>query len=361
MSKSQEEPDLNSLLGTVARHVGRIGFPLEDAIKRAVKGARGRKCFSFLFKGPGARLYFERRRHSKQNFDVNGKVPATDKEVQSQLRLQTSSSNDQSAHRGLSGTTVRWVVFLSKGGGGARDKEWLIQKATALLRLQQDVVRVGRVWAGTLQDPARTVVLMAEIACGEDEMLPVGCTWQPTGPDSALWDQIRVVSHTPVVAEAPLEPGTELHLNIEDIHFSHDEQSEKFSGNNKTILETTLEILSGATTVDELPLISAVWHSGRWFARTGNRRLAVYRLLRIHAPESFDKIKVIVADIADNFLAGHRGSHGKWFPPKLTTNRRNGGNCNGEWMRIKETGEWVGQAAANYAQDLLSAVVQVRG
>jgi len=369
----EKDLDLDTVVNIVARHVARVGQNLEDSVKHFASKHMTRsmaKVFSFLGLGDcrGSKRYKERRNDAKGNFKGNGRNPAADKEVMCRYPCKGFESEEPAlpmVHRGLSSGYVAWVVLQSKPFGAlprysdcfTQDelKKWqscCIGSAKTTMNMQECIVQVGRVWLSVQQDPARTVVAMAEVELTMPH--PPGFRWNLT-VEGGAWDVMRTVANSSWQAEAPVVPGSGLFINIEDLHFSHDTQTEKFTHQGKTILATVLEVLSGEVRPEQIPAIAAVWHDGRWYASTGNRRLAAFRLLRIHAPEQFEKVKVTVADMEVNFLVGSQNGR----RPKLTTSR-NGEDCKGAWMRIAETGQWVGQSSATYAHDLLSVICRGR-
>lgn len=152
------------------------------------------------------------------------------------------------------------------------------------------------------------------------------------------------------------EPGTTIELAPEEVGFGHDAQNELFGGARdgpepRSILQTAVEIASGLTPVEALPAFTVCRHESRWYCRTGNRRLAALRLARRFRPESCGRLRVTVVPADDGFL------HGTWNRgPKLTT-QRNGIDCCGRWLVVRETGEavgWEDPDCAEYGSDLMA-------
>ena len=145
-----------------------------------------------------------------------------------------------------------------------------------------------------------------------------------------------------------------MELHIMQVRFSHDDQSERFGGGiveyeERSVLQTAIELAAGLTKVSALPRIRVCWHEGHWYCRTGNRRLAALHLAHGIAPEHVSHFTVEAVATDQAFT---HGVHGK--RPKLTT-ARNGGHCRGKWMYIKETDEAIGNVERDrkYGLDLL--------
>jgi len=140
-------------------------------------------------------------------------------------------------------------------------------------------------------------------------------------------------------------------MRISDLRFAHNDDTELFQ-DQRSILETAVELLSGKTSCERIQHIEVCRHEERWYCRTGNRRLASYRLAQLAAPHRFSTIPVAVKEVDHAFLTGGLRR------PKLTTDR-NGVGCAGQWLVIKETGETVGQLPSlehdseGYGADLL--------
>jgi len=154
--------------------------------------------------------------------------------------------------------------------------------------------------------------------------------------------------------------GSSLALPISEIRFAHNDQYERFGRGlqhhqleDRGILQLAMELLAGVTRLEDVPLFDVCLHGSRWYCRTGHRRLAALRLVRRWAPAQFRTVAVRVVDADKAFLEGTRGR------PKLTTHR-NGADCEGRWLEIRETGEAVGRDAASVAEfgsDLFRLVV----
>jgi len=153
-------------------------------------------------------------------------------------------------------------------------------------------------------------------------------------------------------------PGQRLRLPVLDVRFAHNDQSERFGNSasyndssSGSILQLTAELLAGLTDPARVPTFSVCWFEGHWYCRTGNRRLAAFRLAHLLAPMRFRDIDVWVVEADTVFV---RGAPGK--KPKLTTNL-NGARCLGRWLVVRETGEVVGHGKPGHAQygvDLLA-------
>lgn len=153
-------------------------------------------------------------------------------------------------------------------------------------------------------------------------------------------------------------PGSVIELPIQEVRFAHDAQSEHFgrggmtgSGEGHTLLQLVIELLAGLTDPEAVPAFSVCRHEGFWYCRSGNRRLAAFRLAQRYAPGRFVHVRVQVVAVDHAFLRGT----GKL--PKFTTHR-NGADCFGQWLLVRETGEAVGRrwqgACDEYGEDLLS-------
>ena len=150
-------------------------------------------------------------------------------------------------------------------------------------------------------------------------------------------------------------PGTRpKKMHIMQVRFSHNDQSETFGGGTKTreersVLQTAIELAAGLTQVRMLPRIRVCWYDGICYCRTGNRRLAALYLAHRIAPERVKYLIVQPVAVDEAFI---RGVHGK--RPKLTT-MLNGDHCRGKWIVIRETKEVVGhsQRGTEYGLDLL--------
>lgn len=154
------------------------------------------------------------------------------------------------------------------------------------------------------------------------------------------------------------KPGQFLKLPIAEVRFAHNDQSERFGRgpcidpSGGSVLQLAAELLAGLTDPSSVPAFSVCWHEGHWFCRSGNRRLAAFRLAHSLAPERFRHINVWATATDDIFVHGAAGRR-----PKLTTHY-NGPNCQGRWILIRETGEAVGAiepgGPAAFGADLLA-------
>merc|ERR1712194_847481 len=92
-----------------------------------------------------------------------------------------------------------------------------------------------------------------------------------------------------------------------DICFTHDSISACFKPFLKdgkmqdlTVLDSVQQLMRPGEEPRELEILEVVWHKSKLFvAGTYNRRLCMYRLLAIFAPDRYGLIKVRVADRND--------------------------------------------------------------
>merc|ERR1712129_90237 len=176
--------------------------------------------------------------------------------------------------------------------------------------------------------------------------------------ESSASSSINMPASPPLAKRAA--PGQRLRLPVSDLRFAHNDQSERFGNissykdsSGGSILQLTAELLAGLTDPAGVPTFSVCWFEGHWYCRTGNRRLAAFRLAHLLAPRRFRDIDVWVVEADTVFVRGAPGKR-----PKLTTNL-NGARCLGRWLVIRETGEVVGQGHgkpghAQYGVDLLA-------
>lgn len=156
-----------------------------------------------------------------------------------------------------------------------------------------------------------------------------------------------------------------IELPTHEVRFAHDDQSEHFgrgpqpTGGGQSLLQLAVELLAGLTALEDVPEFTICRHQGQWYCRSGNRRLGALRLCRRFAPGRFGYIRVRAVATDKIFTHGAPGRR-----PKLTTNR-NGEDCEGQWMFIRETGETVGYSGGagseEYGADLLALLPIVRG
>eukprot|EP00928_Gymnodinium_smaydae_P055432 TRINITY_DN38986_c0_g1_i1.p1 TRINITY_DN38986_c0_g1~~TRINITY_DN38986_c0_g1_i1.p1 ORF type:complete len:881 (-),score=219.37 TRINITY_DN38986_c0_g1_i1:254-2830(-) len=155
-----------------------------------------------------------------------------------------------------------------------------------------------------------------------------------------------------------------VNLAIPSIRFAHHCQRELFghlsAAHNctvkRSILQLAVEFVVGLTQPADVPTFRVCLYNGQWYCHSGNRRLAAFQMAHAFAPERFGRLVVPMASADEAFLQG-KANH----MPKLTT-ARNGEDCLGRWMFIRETGEavrQVGQAlppkcTGEYGHDLLS-------
>lgn len=128
-------------------------------------------------------------------------------------------------------------------------------------------------------------------------------------------------------------------LPISQLRFAHNDQSEHFVHGDKdcSILQLAVELITGLTRLEDVPVFTVCWHADQWYCRSGNRRLAALAMAALFAPHRFHFVWVRRVPTDAAFLYGH-ASGGR---PKLTTHL-NGADCQGRWLLIKETGEAVG-------------------
>lgn len=176
------------------------------------------------------------------------------------------------------------------------------------------------------------------------ELPPAPATLRPVPPGETDW--------------TPAEPpGSELELPTHEVRFAHDDQSELFTHNHhdtqssSSVLQLVVELTAGLILPEEVPPFTVCRHQGRWYCRSGNRRLAALRLAQRLAPARFGFVRVKAVNVDKIFLQGAPGKRAK-----LTT-QRNGEDCEGRWLFIRETGEVVGSGhgdPAEYGADLLA-------
>lgn len=147
--------------------------------------------------------------------------------------------------------------------------------------------------------------------------------------------------------------GTEEMLRTSEIRFAHNDNTELFKDRSGSILETAVQLLSGAVSADAIPVFEVCLHESKHYAKTGNRRLAAFRLAQLFAPERFSHVRVKLAQVNQVFLVGVGNGRAK-----LTT-KLNGPECEGKWMFIKETQERVGITLDEhtYGRDLLELLL----
>ncbi|CAK0873706.1 unnamed protein product, partial [Prorocentrum cordatum] len=156
------------------------------------------------------------------------------------------------------------------------------------------------------------------------------------------------------------EPGEKIELSITDIRFAHDSQREHFghlakakaSAVQRGVLQLAVELLMGLTDPRKVPKFNVCRHDDLWYTFTGNRRLAALRIASLFAPDLIPKLRLRVCEANEMFFCGQGP-----FPARYTTGR-NGPECAGRWLIIKETGEGVGRVLegdfGEYGCDLLS-------
>jgi len=151
-----------------------------------------------------------------------------------------------------------------------------------------------------------------------------------------------------------------IEVPISDLRFSHDDQSEIFAHNggghstDHSVIQLAVELACGLTPLRNVETIHVVHHNGRWFCRTGNRRLAAMQLANHFAPHLVRSLWVKAVPMDDAFLYGRPGGR-----PKLTT------QCDGRWIVLKQTGEVAGSdltgcKTARYGAELLGLLLHFR-
>lgn len=315
---------LHRAIAIVARHVARAEGGLEETLR-----ALGQADFSFLCGGAGSKSYeceFEVKRKAYVELK---RTPATERELRGAERSVQLPPPPEAK------VPTRWItVHLPHGpdaaaGGASPDvstpaqlREWV---STHLREAGERPTE--KTWLGQLPGPGKPAVVMAEVEVKSGDADGAG-----TGATST--------------SSSPLPNGTELQLPIEDVYFSHNQCSETFSGPRPiSVLQTVIELWSGSCAPGAIPLFGVVWHCGRWHVRTGNRRLMVWRLLRLYAPELFSHVTCCVAEVDDQFLQ------------RRFTTGRNGPHCRGSWVLVRETGEFVGRSEASFGVDLLDLIL----
>lgn len=154
-------------------------------------------------------------------------------------------------------------------------------------------------------------------------------------------------------------PGGYMELPLDDVRFAHDDQSEFFGRSSdqcthggQSLLLLAVELLTNQTSQEDIPEFSVCFYSGNWYCRTGNRRLGALRLVAGFAPHRFQRVRVKVVDCDRVFLSGAPGRR-----PKLTTGK-NGADCQGQWIFIRETNEALGygggRGSEEFGADLLA-------
>eukprot|EP00746_Dinoflagellata_sp_MGD_P019797 gnl/MRDRNA2_/MRDRNA2_146042_c0_seq1.p1 gnl/MRDRNA2_/MRDRNA2_146042_c0~~gnl/MRDRNA2_/MRDRNA2_146042_c0_seq1.p1 ORF type:complete len:613 (-),score=128.66 gnl/MRDRNA2_/MRDRNA2_146042_c0_seq1:42-1880(-) len=183
-----------------------------------------------------------------------------------------------------------------------------------------------------------------------------------TGPDGI--PELALVAEHLDVLEAELQDlretciGSLTSVPVRHIRFAHNDDTERFRHKGdkvmmRGILQLACELLTGQKSPEQVEIFDICKHRGNVYTRTGNRRLAAYRLAHQMLPEAFNMVQVRLMETDQAFL--HGTAAGK---PKLTT-YENGSDCEGRWMYIRETGEAVGHgfgAGLPFGWDLLSLI-----
>merc|ERR1719329_2049068 len=160
------------------------------------------------------------------------------------------------------------------------------------------------------------------------------------------WRHCRIQKHADVVPS-------------EGIAWAHNDISEVFKSEG-SILETVIEVLIGAVDPAAIEEIEVVWHGRRLYACTGNRRLAVWRLVSFFS-DGLKNMRVRELNTGTKegtrklnvFLTGENVKN----RPMLST------KCQGQFVVVHETGEVVGRklTANTYGADLLWLLFGSRG
>eukprot|EP00927_Polykrikos_kofoidii_P034252 TRINITY_DN29086_c0_g1_i2.p1 TRINITY_DN29086_c0_g1~~TRINITY_DN29086_c0_g1_i2.p1 ORF type:complete len:530 (+),score=100.15 TRINITY_DN29086_c0_g1_i2:148-1590(+) len=149
----------------------------------------------------------------------------------------------------------------------------------------------------------------------------------------------------------------EISIPLSLLRFAHNDDSEMFRQQGvvqRSILLTAIELISGITPAEKIPTFLVCHHEDRWYCRDGNRRLAAFRLAAMLRPDKFKQVRVRLVPTDDIFLKGRKRLG---MRPKLTT-ARNGAACKGKWMRITQTGQFIGlrRRKGTFGLDLLDVV-----
>jgi len=180
----------------------------------------------------------------------------------------------------------------------------------------------------------------------------------------------------PSCAPEPRSDGL-IQLQALEVRFAHDAQSECFgkasareggssssrsksSNAGGSILQLAAELLSGATLASAVPEFTVCRHENLWYCRSGNRRLAAFRLAASFDSHRFGVLQVRAVATDDIFLYGAGSKRAK-----LSTHKNDlpGHPCKGHWLRIRETWEPVGggfisSRDEDYGADLLMLLTQ---
>lgn len=313
--------------------------------------ANKRRCYASLGREPASEHEVNRRIGSS-TMAPDVAAPVLPDRIWLSLRGFESQPEEPCEHHSADAGAGAKVTPAGKQGpmsgadlGAAAD--WLKERKDKVL----DDLRClgeqpsGRLYVGQCPPGSATVVMAEVEAQGREDSCRsvVGSTDNPhVVQDVGGW----------VLTAGPPPPGTRIRLPTKDLFFAHDNQSERFgppgggqvAAQRQTVLQTALELWAGHLSPEKLPDFSVVWHEGRWHVRTGNRRLMAWRLLRLYAPDRFKEVDVLVAETSV-----------EWVRLRYTA-VKNGPGCHGAWMKVRETGEFVGIERASFGQDLLQLV-----
>ena len=326
----------HELQNIVACHVARLrdaGGGLEAALILATRDSEHR--WAFLHNGP-RRAYTQSLRQNALAYQELGVHTATEMELRGHRRIFEREG------------AAPGPAFADRDGAWLRIQGYAVPVADSVateLRQVQEIQRATRGYLEALGAQA-TQLYVGRLPYGDWVCLARADFAGRALPDIPVSTGLRWCK-LPNGTE-PVPRGTELWIPGELLRFSQSSVSERFAGKagewpRRSILETTLQLWSGELSAEDLPVCSVVWHEGRWHMRTGNRRLVAQRLLYLHAPGWFEFMKVCTAS--------PRGTC--FFKERFTT------RCAGEWISIRETGEFIGISKSSYATDLLEAVIEV--
>lgn len=287
------------------------------------------------------------------------------------------------------------VAQLMIEQGFATDMAAATREVQAMEVLARHVARLGNEAGGagrSLEEAVRKVVQRAEgVAAAWAFLDGDECGWEAYRQELDCFDEVfqadgnkpaadsKVLRHfftglgTGTFPDAVLPPEPKLlssrdnlhgdmDIAISDICFAHDSQSELFGGGRardggdrpveqRGILQLAVELASGLKAASDLPPIHVCVHEDAWYCRSGHRRLAALRLARRWAPLHVSTVRAHAEKVDEAFIRGLPGRQ-----PKLTTHK-NGAECRGRWLVIRETTECVGREAAaspEFGADLMN-------
>lgn len=140
-----------------------------------------------------------------------------------------------------------------------------------------------------------------------------------------------------------------VHLPVSAIRFAHDRQSETFGRDrdgwkSRGVLQLAVELLNGETSPHSVEAFKVTYYQGQWYFRSGNRRLAAFKLWAraVASTKSVQeriRFRAVPVDPAFTGASGGRA--------KLSTNN------DGHSLRINETNEAVADKGPSFGADLL--------